>query len=67
MDNDLTGVALLNRVVREEIEKNPEDFMDTLYEIGGWPTLSMIPKMGLPHPSRVFCGRVGLPRGLRSA
>src|ERR1700757_4962028 len=26
-----------------------------------------IPKMGLPHPSRAFCGRVGLPRGLQSA
>ena len=27
----------------------------------------MIPKMGLPHPSRAFCGRVGLWRGLQSA
>src|SRR5207248_11560408 len=26
---------------------------------GRWPTLSMIPKLGLPHPSRVLCGRVG--------
>src|SRR5690242_15954396 len=25
------------------------------------------PKWGLPHPSRAFCGRVGLPRGLQSA
>jgi hypothetical protein len=32
-DENLTGVALLNKVVREEIEKNPEDFMDNLYEI----------------------------------
>lgn len=23
-------------------------------QFGGWPTLSQIPKMGLPHPSRVF-------------
>jgi hypothetical protein len=28
---------------------------------GGWPNLSRgIPNLGLPHPSRAFCGRVGL-------
>src|SRR5438309_1686045 len=27
---------------------------------GGWPNLSHgIPNLGLPHPSRIFCGRVG--------
>jgi hypothetical protein len=33
---------------------------------GGWPSLSpaIIPKMGLPHPSRAFCGGVGLSREL---
>jgi hypothetical protein len=27
---------------------------------GGWPILSDPIKLGLPHPSRVLCGRVGL-------
>jgi len=35
---------------------------------GGWPDLShVIPDLGLPRPSRVFCGRVGSLRGLQSA
>lgn len=31
--DEVTGVTLLQKVVREEIEKDPEHFMDTLYEI----------------------------------
>jgi len=35
--------------------------------MGAGPRFRMIPKLGLPHPSRAFGGRVGLPRGLQSA
>jgi hypothetical protein len=35
--------------------------------VGGWPTLSRISIMRLPHPSRVLCGRVGLGQCQRCA
>ena len=34
--------------------------------LGGPILFCGIPDSGLPHPSRVFCGRVGLPHGLQS-
>jgi WD40-like Beta Propeller Repeat len=54
-----TGVATRLTNARTGNESAPA-FSPDGKRIGGWPILSRISIMRLPHPSRVLCGRVGL-------
>jgi hypothetical protein len=68
---DFNRDGLLDAVFRSDLGMNVylgagPPFHNSQNGVGGLAHPFIIPKTGLPHPSRAFCGRVGLRCGLQS-